>query len=151
MMCSFLSPSHLWYPCLLKPHGRAWKILDKERLVSEVIPNYYVCKKFESFTRQLNGWGFKRLHQTGPGTCSYFMCVNVMCVVLYVLWVLNNILTYCPDVYYISTRHKQQIMVPTIMNASSVTYPTWHVLSIVYPPTLASQRHSPTANRISIW
>jgi len=48
------------------PHGRAWKILDKERLISEVIPNYYVCKKYESFTRQLNGWGFKRLHQSGP-------------------------------------------------------------------------------------
>jgi len=50
------------------PHGRAWKILDKERLISDVIPNYYVCKKYESFARQLNGWGFKRLHQSGPGT-----------------------------------------------------------------------------------
>jgi len=32
-----------------------------------VIGNYYSCKKYESFTRQLNGWGFKRLHQKGPG------------------------------------------------------------------------------------
>lgn len=53
-----------------QPHGRAWKIIDRERLVSEVIPNYYVCKKYESFTRQLNGWGFKRLYQNGPGMCA---------------------------------------------------------------------------------
>lgn len=67
---------------LIKPHGRAWKILDKKRLVSEVIPNYYVCKKYESFTRQLNGWGFKRLHQTGPGTSwLFYMCAcDVMSV-----------------------------------------------------------------------
>eukprot|EP00571_Detonula_confervacea_P010867 CAMPEP_0172302126 /NCGR_PEP_ID=MMETSP1058-20130122/3875_1 /TAXON_ID=83371 /ORGANISM="Detonula confervacea, Strain CCMP 353" /LENGTH=381 /DNA_ID=CAMNT_0013012491 /DNA_START=84 /DNA_END=1229 /DNA_ORIENTATION=- len=57
------------------PHGRAWKILDKERLISDVIPNYYVCKKYESFARQLNGWGFKRLHQSGPDFgCYYHEC-----------------------------------------------------------------------------
>jgi hypothetical protein len=50
-----------------QPHGRAWKIHDKHLLISDVIPKYFVCKKYESFTRQLNGWGFKRLHQSGPG------------------------------------------------------------------------------------
>jgi len=54
------------------PHGRAWRIIDKERLVSEVIPSYYVCKKYESFTRQLNGWGFKRLHQHGSDFGCYY-------------------------------------------------------------------------------
>ncbi|KAL7534677.1 hypothetical protein ACHAXR_009370, partial [Thalassiosira sp. AJA248-18] len=85
------------------PHGRAWKLLDKERLISEVIPNYYVFKKYESFPRQLNAWGklhtssfyyiftaylmsahnskfcrhpgFKRLHQTGCDSgCYYHEC-----------------------------------------------------------------------------
>jgi len=57
------------------PHGRAWKIIDKELLINQVIPNYYVCKKYESFTRQLNGWGFKRLHQSGPDSgCYYHEC-----------------------------------------------------------------------------
>ena len=51
-----------------QPHGRAFKILSKEKLISDVLPNYYVCKKYGSFSRQLNGWGFKRLHQSGPGT-----------------------------------------------------------------------------------
>lgn len=57
------------------PHGRAWRIVDKEKLVAEVIPSFYVCKKYESFTRQLNGWGFKRLHQHGPDFgCYYHEC-----------------------------------------------------------------------------
>mmetsp|Transcript_11764 Transcript_11764/g.20471 ORF Transcript_11764/g.20471 Transcript_11764/m.20471 type:complete len:363 (-) Transcript_11764:247-1335(-) len=57
------------------PHGRAWKIRDKNRLIKEVIPNYFVCKKYASFTRQLNGWGFKRLHQSGPDFgCYYHEC-----------------------------------------------------------------------------
>jgi hypothetical protein len=51
----------------IQPHGRAWKVLDKELLVKEVIPKYFGQSKFASFTRQLSGWGFKRLHQTGEG------------------------------------------------------------------------------------
>ena len=47
----------------LKPHGRAWKIHKRELLISEVVPKYFSHRKFESFTRQLNGWGFKCLHQ----------------------------------------------------------------------------------------
>mmetsp|Transcript_44055 Transcript_44055/g.79048 ORF Transcript_44055/g.79048 Transcript_44055/m.79048 type:complete len:433 (-) Transcript_44055:524-1822(-) len=54
------------------PHGRAWKILDKDLLFSSVIPQYFVCKKYESFTRQLNGWGFKRLYQSGPDLGCYY-------------------------------------------------------------------------------
>ena len=49
----------------LKPHGRAWKIHNRELLVSEVVPKYFSHRKFESFTRQRSGWGFKRLHQAG--------------------------------------------------------------------------------------
>lgn len=30
---------------------------DKDRLVDEVIPKYFVQTKYESFTRQLSGWG----------------------------------------------------------------------------------------------
>ena len=41
------------------PHGRSWILLDKERLVSEVLPKHFNHNKFESFNRQVNGWGFK--------------------------------------------------------------------------------------------
>ena len=57
---------------ILKPHGRAWKIHDKEALVKEVIPKYFVQTKYESFTRQLNGWGLKRLHQSGNDYNAYY-------------------------------------------------------------------------------
>ncbi len=54
------------------PHGRAWKIFDKDLLVSEVIPKYWGQTKYESFSRQLSGWGFKRLHQSGPDFRAYY-------------------------------------------------------------------------------
>ncbi len=52
---------------LLQPHGRAFKVLNKDVFVSSVISKYTTCTKYESFTRQLNSWGFKRLYQSGPG------------------------------------------------------------------------------------
>lgn len=56
------------------PHGRAWKVLDRQRFIEEVVPKYFVCKRFQSFTRQLNGWGFKRLHQEKDFGCYYHEC-----------------------------------------------------------------------------
>mmetsp|Transcript_34232 Transcript_34232/g.51326 ORF Transcript_34232/g.51326 Transcript_34232/m.51326 type:complete len:408 (+) Transcript_34232:2-1225(+) len=57
------------------PHGRAWKVKNKEILVEEVIPKFFGQSKFASFARQLSGWGFKRLHQTGADFgCYYHEC-----------------------------------------------------------------------------
>jgi hypothetical protein len=41
------------------PHGRAWKIWNRELLVSVVCKEQFKHEKFESFNRQVNGWGFK--------------------------------------------------------------------------------------------
>lgn len=54
------------------PHGRAWKIHDKDKLVRQVIPNFFGQSKYESFTRQLNGWGYKRLYQSGNDCNAYY-------------------------------------------------------------------------------
>ncbi|KAL3807890.1 hypothetical protein ACHAXA_009654 [Cyclostephanos tholiformis] len=54
------------------PHGRAWKIHNKDLLISEVVPRYFVQSKYQSFARQLNGWGFKRLHQAGNDFNAYY-------------------------------------------------------------------------------
>ncbi|KAL3804128.1 hypothetical protein HJC23_013647 [Cyclotella cryptica] len=54
------------------PHGRAWKILDKELLVSVVCKEQFKHEKFESFNRQVNGWGFKRLLGNGPDYKCYY-------------------------------------------------------------------------------
>jgi len=54
------------------PHGRAWKVHNKDLLVAEVIPMYFAQSKFESFARQLNGWGFLRLYQSGNDYNAYY-------------------------------------------------------------------------------
>jgi len=57
------------------PHGRAWKVLNKKLLVEQAIPKFFGQSMYASFTRQLSGWGFKRLHQTGPDFgCYYHEC-----------------------------------------------------------------------------
>ena len=57
------------------PHGRAWKIHDKDLLMEEVVPEFFGQSKYASFARQLSGWGFKRLHQTGADFgCYYHEC-----------------------------------------------------------------------------
>ena len=42
------------------PHGRAWKVNNKELLMEEVAPKFFGQSKYASFARQLSGWGFKR-------------------------------------------------------------------------------------------
>ncbi|KAL7517010.1 hypothetical protein ACHAWX_001972 [Stephanocyclus meneghinianus] len=54
------------------PHGRAWRILDKKLLVSVVCKEQFKHEKFESFNRQVNGWGFKRLLRSGPDYKCYY-------------------------------------------------------------------------------
>jgi hypothetical protein len=63
---------HLFAHPSLKPHGQAWKIHDKGRLMREVLPGYFSQSKYESFTRQLNGWGFKRLYQPGNDYNAFY-------------------------------------------------------------------------------
>ena len=77
----YITRSHVLTPSLtyvhpyylsIQPHGRAWKIHNKELLVREVIPKYFVQSKYESFSRQLSGWGFKRLQQSGNDFNAYY-------------------------------------------------------------------------------
>lgn len=58
-----------------QPHGRCWRIMDKHLLTTVVIPQAFAHDKFESFNRQVNGWGFKRLMGKGPDhRCYYHEC-----------------------------------------------------------------------------
>ncbi|KAL3757213.1 hypothetical protein ACHAWU_003875 [Discostella pseudostelligera] len=69
-----LSDSHFSNIIVWMPHGRAWRIEDKERLM-DGIHKYFALKRFHSFIRQLSGWGFKRLHQPGlDHGCYYHEC-----------------------------------------------------------------------------
>ena len=42
-------------------HGKAWKVHNCDRFEAEIIPKYFELTKFTSFTRQVNGWGFRRI------------------------------------------------------------------------------------------
>ena len=42
-----------------RPHGRAWAIIDKKKLTEIVMPRYFDTRKFSTFNRSINGWGFK--------------------------------------------------------------------------------------------
>jgi hypothetical protein len=54
------------------PHGRAWKIHNRELLMTEVVPKYFTMNKYQSFQRQINGWGFKLLNQAGNDKGAYY-------------------------------------------------------------------------------
>mmetsp|Transcript_14882 Transcript_14882/g.34065 ORF Transcript_14882/g.34065 Transcript_14882/m.34065 type:complete len:410 (-) Transcript_14882:20-1249(-) len=53
------------------PHGRAFKVLKRDELVRDVIPGYFDCAKYESFTRQLTAWDFRRCKR-GPDQGCYY-------------------------------------------------------------------------------
>ncbi|KAL3796114.1 hypothetical protein HJC23_000617 [Cyclotella cryptica] len=54
------------------PHGRSFKVLDKEHLMDVVGQKHFKFKKIESFYKMLNLWDFKRLHQPGPDHFEYY-------------------------------------------------------------------------------
>jgi hypothetical protein len=41
--------------------GQSFKVLDKERFVGEIMPLFFRTSNYNSFLRNLNLWGFKRL------------------------------------------------------------------------------------------
>lgn len=53
------------------PHGRAWRVLKPKAFEEKIIPKYFRHCKYNSFTRQVNGWGFRRITQ-GPDHNAYF-------------------------------------------------------------------------------
>ena len=54
-------------------HGRSFKIFDRDRFVSEVLPRFFPNQStMSSFQRQLNIYGFLRLVKTGPDQYSYY-------------------------------------------------------------------------------
>lgn len=40
------------------PHGRSWRILNRDRFTKEVLPQYFDHKNFNSFIRLVNAWGW---------------------------------------------------------------------------------------------
>jgi hypothetical protein len=50
--------------------GDSFKVHDRERFVSDILPVYFKMRTFESFQRQLNLYGFRRV-KSGPDKGSH--------------------------------------------------------------------------------
>jgi hypothetical protein len=54
------------------PHGRAFAIHDMKAFTDEILPKYFAKQgKLVSFVRQINLYGFARIH-SGPDACGYY-------------------------------------------------------------------------------
>jgi hypothetical protein len=53
------------------PHGRSWKILNRDFFSSYALPRYFGHANNSSFVRVVNAWGFRRII-SGPDKDSYY-------------------------------------------------------------------------------
>lgn len=53
------------------PSGKAFRIMDKEEFTKKVLPKYFREAKFESFSRRIKRWGFRRMYTTGMKQVVY--------------------------------------------------------------------------------
>mmetsp|Transcript_10437 Transcript_10437/g.18321 ORF Transcript_10437/g.18321 Transcript_10437/m.18321 type:complete len:318 (+) Transcript_10437:1-954(+) len=53
------------------PHGRSWKILNRELFASFALPRYFGHSNHASFVRIVNAWGFRRI-SLGVDRDSYY-------------------------------------------------------------------------------
>ena len=42
------------------PDGKSWWVHDNNRFEQEVMGHFFETKKWSSFARQINGWGFQK-------------------------------------------------------------------------------------------
>jgi hypothetical protein len=53
------------------PHGRSWKIYNRDLFTEIALPRYFGHKNYASFVRIVNAWGFRRV-TTGLDRDSYY-------------------------------------------------------------------------------
>lgn len=54
------------------PHGRSFKIHDRDEFVAKIMPRYFYITKFTSFIRQLTLYGFHKYRTPGADKGSFF-------------------------------------------------------------------------------
>lgn len=53
------------------PHGRSWKIVNRDQFTEIALPRYFGHKNYASFVRIVNAWGFRRV-TSGIDRDSYY-------------------------------------------------------------------------------
>ena len=102
---AILSDSNNQHILCWQPHGRSWKIVDKDLLSSIILPKYFEHVSENSFKKMLGQWGFKPLLSPGPDYKSY-----------YHEWFLRG----CPDL----TKQIQRLINPGIRLPNLADEPT---------------------------
>ena len=54
-----LAIQHNYHIIHWKQHGRSWVVANRSLFISIILPKYFNLHSYESFSRSLNGWGFK--------------------------------------------------------------------------------------------
>ncbi|KAL7515860.1 hypothetical protein ACHAWX_000933 [Stephanocyclus meneghinianus] len=52
--------------------GKAFCIMDKEEFTQKILPKYFRESKFESFSRRVKRWGFRKVSTTGTHQLIYY-------------------------------------------------------------------------------
>lgn len=55
-----------------QPHGRCFLVHEPKEFAQHVLPRFFQQKKYASFQRQLNLYGFSRITRQGPDRGSYY-------------------------------------------------------------------------------
>lgn len=70
-LASMLSDQILSSLILWIPHGRSWRVLNRDLFAEHALPRYFGHKNYASFVRIVNAWGFRRITR-GPDRDSYY-------------------------------------------------------------------------------
>lgn len=63
------------------PHGRAFKIHVPVLFESQVCPKYFGHKRYSSFLRELNNYGFKHISKGVDRNCKFTFVFTLVCFV----------------------------------------------------------------------
>jgi hypothetical protein len=128
---SLCSPTH---PSLHKdlvrvvnwlPHGRSWKIVNRDQFTEIALPRYFGHKNYASFVRIVNAWGFRRV-TSGIDRDSYYHEVRMRTCALMDSDRVTYILTLdpsCHPFFY-------HILPPALSSRKTRTTPTHEATSI---------------------
>jgi len=60
-LASILSDQDLTSVIIWLPHGRSWRVLNRDLFAEHALPRYFGHKNYASFVRIINAWGFRRI------------------------------------------------------------------------------------------
>ena len=75
------------------PHGRSWKIYNRDMFQEIALPRYFGHKNYASFVRIVNAWGFRRV-TSGLDRDSYYHEVSkhVLCLLSWQILFVTDII-----------------------------------------------------------